>query len=228
MNERLGGTSGPPGRPWAVVTDFDGTMITEDVSLLVLRFFALDGWQELDRRAESGEMPMEESLREQYSLVRAASRSEILRKVRSHYRMRDGVHALAARCRADGVPVIVVSAGLDFCIRDVLHRFRVEPDELICPRTRLMRNGISISFPPFRSPSHDFKEEAVRRLQREGFRTAYFGDGYSDFHAAERADVVFAVKGSALERRCERTGVRFTPFRSYARALDTLRRSQPR
>ncbi len=201
---------------WAVITDFDGTVIMSDVSLLVLRRFGLPGWKEYDRRLEAGEMQLVPSLRAQYAMVRADSKSEVLRYARRHYRLRDGFADLAESRRAKRVTLTVVSAGLDFCIEDALGRFNLEVDRLVCPRSKFTRKGIGVAFPPSRIRTRNFKESVVAEYQTKGIRCVYVGDGYSDFYPATRADAVFAVAGSVLERECRKNGVRFTPFASFA------------
>jgi HAD superfamily phosphoserine phosphatase-like hydrolase len=205
-----------------VITDFDGTIVTKDLSLLVLERFGLPGWREYDQRLEMGEMSIEPSLRAQYGMVRAGSKTEVLRYARRHSKLRDGFADLSRACGARGVALVVVSAGLDFCIEDALRKFRLKVDRLVCPRSKFTPNGIEVAFPPARPDSRNFKESVVADFAARGVRSVYAGDGYSDFYPASRADKVFAVADSVLARECMKNGVRFTPFTNFRQMLGVV------
>lgn len=206
----------------AVITDFDGTVVMSDISLLVLERFGLPGWEEYDRRLEAGEMSLERSLRAQYAMIRAESKDEVLRYARRHYRLREEFADFARSCRANGVALVVVSAGLDFCIEDALGRLDIKVDRIVCPKSEFTMRGIKVAFPKFRNHSRNFKESVVAEFEKRGIWSIYVGDGYSDLYPATRADAVFAVIGSVLERECKKNSVAFTPFASFGQILELV------
>ncbi len=204
------------------LTDFDGTVIKEDIPLQVLRRFALPGWEAYDERLQSGLISLESCLRAQYAMIRAPSAAEILRFARGHYELREGFAEFAMKCRGKGVKLVLVSAGLDFCIRDVVGRHGLALDRLVCPKSRFDAGGIKVEFPAFRSPARNFKEGAVLEYRMAGKRCIYVGDGYSDLYPSSSADAVFAVRGSVLETECRKNGVAFSSFESFESVSELL------
>jgi 2-hydroxy-3-keto-5-methylthiopentenyl-1-phosphate phosphatase len=215
-------TKTPRGAKTAVLTDFDGTVVTKDLAYMALEAFARPGWKEFDDDLEAGRITLESSLRSQYGLVRAGSVSEILEAVRPHYQLREGFAQLAKACRLRCVPLVMVSAGLDFCIRDALSTLGVGVDRLVCPRSKLTSRGIKVEFPAFARPARNFKEEVVLEYRRQGTTTVYAGDGYSDFYPASKADTAFAVRGSVLERQCKANGIHCVTFEDFGDVLPTI------
>ncbi len=200
----------------AVFTDFDGTVVTEDLALLALRRFASPGWEEFDRLSVSGALSLEQALSAQYAMIRAGSASEIVSYLRRHYQLREGFPELSETCRENGIPLVVLSAGLDFCIWDALSRLGARVDKVVCPKSMFSPNGIAVRFPHFSPRFRNFKEAAVEEYRRNGLRFVYAGDGPSDLYPAMKAEVAFAVAGSALEKQLSKNGTRFASFESFS------------
>lgn len=67
------------------------------------------------------------------------------------------------------------------------------------PKTTIVGNGIGFEFPKLLDKaSVNFKDDLVRFHKKEGHKTIYIGDGFSDFPAARVADFAFAIKESRL------------------------------
>jgi 2-hydroxy-3-keto-5-methylthiopentenyl-1-phosphate phosphatase len=202
---------------WAVLTDFDGTIAEQDLAEVILARFADPEWKQYNERLSEGRLSVEESVTGQYSMIEARTQKEMVEYARSVYRLRPGFGEFLAECRSRGIPFAIVSAGLDFCIRDTFRTSGLPLPRLICPRSSFVPlKGVTLTFPRRRSAiSRDFKDDAVIGYRRGGYRVVYVGDGAGDINAADRADIVFAVKGSRLERMCVGRKIPYRPMSTF-------------
>lgn len=217
--------------PLALVLDFDGTVVDRDIGDEIADRFGPSDWRELDRRCVTGEMALPDMQRLVWPRV-TGGRDAILAFVDEVARFRPGFEALVARARERGARVVVASAGFDFYIDRILARLGPlrAAIEVISNRGRFLEGapGIDIDFPHARSTTCAFrcavcKGAVVDRMRGAGLRTIFCGDGGSDGCAAGRADVLYAVAGSRLARRCEEAGVPYRPFESFVEVMPALR-----
>jgi 2-hydroxy-3-keto-5-methylthiopentenyl-1-phosphate phosphatase len=198
---------------WAVLCDFDGTIMKDDVAELILRRFAKTGWERFNDLLATGKITVEDCVSEQYAMIRASSAEEVVDYASRLNRLRPGFKEFLRHSRRHNVAFVVVSAGIDFCIRDAFRIKGIEMPQLVSPASTLIpMRGLRLVFPKRRfSKSRDFKEDTVMDFKARGHRVVYVGDGSGDANAAERSDAVFAVRGSMLQKAC---GERRTPHRA--------------
>ncbi len=60
-----------------VVSDFDGTMLLEDTSVVVLNQFGEEGWERFDSLVRDGKMTLNEAIRVQFGMIKAASKGSL-------------------------------------------------------------------------------------------------------------------------------------------------------
>jgi HAD superfamily phosphoserine phosphatase-like hydrolase len=196
-----------PGAPKKVIAaDFDGTLLQNDLAEQVLGRFARNGWERYDALLADGKITLEECMRNQYSMIEIGSRKEVIEYVDTYCVFRPGVRRLISVCGDKGIDFVVVSAGLDFCIRYAFKRNGIQLPRLICPKSSLKRRGgLGVSFPPRSFPgSADYKESFVLSCRSAGMSVTFVGNGMGDLHAAISADEVFAIKDSTLDLMCDR------------------------
>lgn len=184
---------------YVVLCDFDGTIVDIDTAVFVLEEFADPVWKVYDEQFERGEMTLEECLQKQFATVKA-SKQEIKKQLDGAAELRQGFEELVDHCHQLAIPVVVVSAGLDFVIDHLLQQYGLKDLlERHGPKTTITDNGIRFTFPKLDDQaSVNFKDDFVRLQKGHGKEVVYVGDGYSDYPAAKIADVAFAIKGSAL------------------------------
>lgn len=184
------GSERKPRTRWAVLSDFDGTIVTEDLGLELLKAFADPGWEELERAYEAGEIDLQECLSGQFALIRRP-RAELEAFVGQRAQVRPGFAELTYFCRQQNIPFLIVSGGLDFYIQQVLDSVGLGNLDYLAARTRFTPQGIEVALPS--ADGHaDFKVAVVRQQQGTGYRVAYIGDWITDYRAAQVADFVFA------------------------------------
>ncbi|MGH9430963.1 MAG: MtnX-like HAD-IB family phosphatase [Terriglobia bacterium] len=216
-----------------IFCDFDGTITEVDATDQILTQLAHPSWRDVEQEWTRGLIGSRECLERQMALVEATP-AEINALIDAI-----PVDPYFARfdrlARRSGIPLYVVSDGLDNVIRRALRKAGVR---------RALRNGSSffssalrfeggrlrISF-PHGSPdcTHGCatcKPALMERQARGRYRVIYIGDGLSDRFAVERADVIFAKR--QLLAYCRHRGVNahvFETFRDIIRALPELMES---
>ncbi|MGD0057512.1 MAG: HAD-IB family phosphatase [Methanomassiliicoccales archaeon] len=211
-----------------VLCDFDGTTVNIDTAEYTLEKLAEGNWKTLDERLDSGEMPLEECMRQQFMMVKA-SRKRIVDALDIVVQVRPGFEDLVEHCRSKDIPLTIASAGLDFYIRHFLSQRGLQGKVgLVVPRVSVTRNGLRFAFPELRDPSSvSFKDDLVRHYKKQGKTVVYVGDGTTDFNAARIADLPFAVIGSKLAVLLSKHGIphnEFMDFRDIVEALKNLER----
>lgn len=122
---------------------------------------------------------------------------------------------LVRRCKRDGIPIVVLSSGIQPLIERALAREGISDVPVYANDVDPSSDGWTMRFRDESDNGHD-KAAAVRALQRDGYRVVFVGDGHSDFDAGLTADVCFAKRGHALERFLQSRGATYEPFSTFA------------
>jgi len=205
--------------PWAIVCDFDGTALTEDLGdLVAYRFAGVDNYRAAADEYQRGAFPFSVLLAKVFAPI-TASREEIATFARATAVLRPGFEALVEACRASGRPFLVVSSGLDAYIEPVLERLPPalrRHVEVRANRAETSPAGLAVSCHGADCGFCGFcKGDVVRELQAAGNKVVLCGDGTGDRHAADAADHVFARAGSSLVRYCAERGIRHDVFETF-------------
>ena len=212
------------GAPWAVVCDFDGTAVTEDIGDQVsIHFAGHDVWRAAEDRYRAGETTFAELLQAIFAPI-TASADEIAGWARRRAVLRTGFERFVSRCQEAAIPFLLVSAGLDVYIHAVLERLPPELHahvEVRSNRARCSPRGLTVEFHGQGGGCGRCgfcKGTVVDELRARGHRVAMCGDGTADRCAAEKADLVFAR--GRLPHYCDELGVPYTPFEDFDQILE--------
>jgi 2-hydroxy-3-keto-5-methylthiopentenyl-1-phosphate phosphatase len=210
--------------PWAIVCDFDGTALTEDLGDQVAFHFAgEDVYRAAAARYQAGELNFGDLLERVFGPIRATP-EEIAVFARGRAIWRPGFEAFLDACRQAGRPFLVVSAGLDVYIDPVVQGLSPELRahvEVRANRATCSAEGLAVTFHGEDCGFCGFcKGNVVRELQALGHRVALCGDGTGDRHAADAADHVFARAGSSLVRYCAERGIAHDVFETFHEVME--------
>ena len=204
-----------PAAAWAVFVDFDGTISDLDTfDVLVEHFAGRAAWDATQRGLDDGTMSLRDVLALQASYVRAPY-DDVSAFLRGRVRLDPAFAGFAKWCAERAIPLTVVSSGIERIIRDRL----VDLDLGTLP---VVANGIEADPAGWRIvfrdpvPNGTDKAAVVRAAASAGTRTAFVGDGRSDYAAALAADVRFARRDFPLAAHLRQRGIAFTPFDSFA------------
>ena len=203
-----------------IFVDFDGTVSLEDTTDVILERFADPDWRKIEAEWLAGHIGSRECLARQIDLVRASPGD--LDTVVEDVPLDPHFPELVALCRAHGVPLTVVSDGLDRMITKMLARAGVDVPVLANHLEWRGNNRWRLAFPHLnggcRSEAGNCKCAALTK--EPGTLRILIGDGRSDFCAAESADLVVA-KG-ALAEHCQRNDLSYIVFGNFAGATTLL------
>jgi len=214
--------------PWAIVCDFDGTALTDDLGdRVALRFAGEANYRRAEDDYRAGAFPFGELIRRIFAPI-TASPDEIAAYARSTAVLRPGFERFLEACREGGRPFLVVSSGLDAYVEPVLDLLPPALRAHLEVRTNRAGFGPAGLEVAFHGSDCGFcgfcKGNVVRELQAAGHKVAVLGDGSGDRHAAEAADAVFTRKGSSLERWCAARPLRHDVFETFDEVIERFPR----
>lgn len=214
-------------RPCAAETeifcDFDGTITRVDATDAVLEAFALPRWREWEQRWVQGEITSQECLSRQVELIRA--NQDILAGFVARLPIDEGIVILDRRCAEHGIPLTIVSDGIDFLVEAVLRQHDLLHLPVFSNHLRWDEQGVpSLSFPfssqDCASGAGTCKCSLTLASQPFSGRRVYIGDGRSDQCVSGKIQTVFA-KGS-LQDWCELNGISSIPFETLTDVVERL------
>jgi 2-hydroxy-3-keto-5-methylthiopentenyl-1-phosphate phosphatase len=207
-----------------VLCDFDGTITTIDTAEFILARFAQGNWRLFERQFENGEITLEECLNKEFSLMRV-SEEQILEELKNVVTFRPSFKKLAEYCKENRIPLIIVSAGLDFVINHFLKlNSCLNLVEVHAAKTAFSADGIRFTFPTlFDRTSDNFKHDMVRHHKSQGRKIVYVGDGSADYAAAKDADYSFAIEGSRLAKLCISRGIPCRNIIDFQDVIEAIR-----
>jgi 2-hydroxy-3-keto-5-methylthiopentenyl-1-phosphate phosphatase len=205
-----------------VFVDFDGTISVGDTTDLILERFADPSWQAIEADWVTGRIGSRECLARQIDLIRATP--EALDAFAKGSAIDPHFADFAALCATHGLPVSIVSDGLDRIATSMLARAGLHLPIVANHLEWLGDDRWRLGFPHARE---DCRASAghckcATLAAAPSVLRVLVGDGRSDFCAASAADLVIA-KG-ALAHYCGRNRIPFEPFTDFAGATAVLAR----
>jgi 2-hydroxy-3-keto-5-methylthiopentenyl-1-phosphate phosphatase len=208
-----------------ILVDFDGTIVRDDATDLILERFALPEWRMIEDDWSAGRIGSRECLARQIDLVRATERD--LADLIDGLEIDPAFSDFAALCQDAGFDIVIASDGLDRVIAAVLARFGFD---LPYVSNRLVNTGADrwrVDFPNFDRACGPVSGTCKCAVSgRATSPTLLIGDGHSDFCAATQAKWVLA-KGQ-LAHHCRQSAIPHVPITGFADAIDVLRLLFPR
>ncbi len=174
--------------------DFDGTIIRNNLSVLIREHFAPDAWRAIETDYLEGRITVEESNRRQFALIKEP-KGRLQEFVRDHIDLRQGFSEFATCCETKKNHLVIVSSGLDFYIEVVLSELGMSDIEIYCGRTEFSEKGIMVSYHAHNGNTieYGFKISYLNWLKWRDKSIIYIGDGLSDLEAVRNANYVFAT-----------------------------------
>ncbi|NOT24287.1 MAG: MtnX-like HAD-IB family phosphatase [Nitrospiraceae bacterium] len=206
-----------------VYCDFDGTITCVDATDAVLETFALPAWRDWEQRWVNGEITSQECLSRQVELIRTDR--ETLIQFAGDLPIDEGIIALDRQCAKEGVPLTIVSDGIDLLVEAVLRRHNLLHLPVYSNHLRWDNAGRpSLSFPfavqECESGAGTCKCALTLSADSSPSRTVYIGDGRSDQCVSAKMQTLFA-KG-ALRKWCEAQGIACLPFETLAEVAERI------
>lgn len=208
-----------------IVTDFDGTLMHEDVGDELMEALGVvrePVMQEAVRRYRNKEIGSKGWIEAAYPFL--AKRQAEVDAVIAGVRLRHGAKRFLRFCADRDLPVTVLSDGMAYYIETILRREGIRPHRTIANPIRYREDGGYELGLQNRNRACDWcgccKAEAVRSIKQDGSLVVYIGDGSSDYYGSAFADWVFAR--GALANYLQQEGAFYFPFDSFDDVLRTI------
>lgn len=209
----------------ALVTDFDGTLMHQDVGDELMEALGIIGhpsMREAVRRMNLGEVGSTAWIRAGYGQMEG--RQAEVDAVIGRMQPRKGAAELFAFCREQRIPITILSDGMEYYIRKLTAKFGLMPDRIIANPIRYEADGsYRLGFQNDNEACRwcgCCKAGYVRGLKEQGWRVVYIGDGSSDVYGSAFADWTFAR--ASLARHLRSCGEPFFPFETMHDVLELL------
>jgi len=204
-----------------VFVDYDGTITDRDTfDALVRRAVGAGFWNELGVRLASGKMTVRQALHEEAALIRG-SLDDADAFLARETQIDPTFASFARRCARAGIPLAILSSGIEPLIGRALARAGMSHVPLRANGVHPLESGWKMIFRDDSDNGHD-KARDVRAAAARGAHTIFIGDGHSDFEAATIADRRFAKAGRSLGAHLRAQGVAFTEFDRFAQIETAL------
>lgn len=200
-----------------IVLDFDGTVTQKDIGDEICDRFAPPAWRDIDAAWVRNEISLPDAQRKMWALARA-ERPEALAYAAEIGHLRPGLDALLAAARRNGATLWLASGGFDFYIEALLGPRLAVFERRYFNTTRFVEGRIEVDFPHAELACGRCavcKGKVCDLARATGRSIVFIGDGASDRCAIGRADTLFAVRGSLLERACAERGVACRAFDTF-------------
>ena len=212
-----------PRREWTIQCDFDGTINLSDVTDTLLQRFGRPGWQELEEAWEQGRIGSRDCMQGQVALM-DMSREEFEAEL-AGMRIDPGFPAFVAEAQRLGIPVQVISDGLDAAIHSILARhglghLPVIANHLVQDAPRQWMLHTPWSNPQCTKASANCKCSRLAAQRETSRKVLFVGDGSSDFCVSGKADFVLAK--DRLVEHCRRNGIAHAAFTDFHEATALL------
>lgn len=207
-----------------IICDFDGTITRQDTTDRVLEALAPPAWRDLEDRWVTGAITAADCMRGQIAQV-GGSQAD-LDAVLDGAELDPGFCDFVAWCDHSGLPVSVVSDGVDYFIHRILARHGLQRLPVIANRLGGEPGAWKLEQPWSRAGcaggSGVCKCAAAGPWEAARETTIFVGDGRSDFCVSAKPDLLFA-KGSLAAYAAAREQA-FLPFDTFHDVTLTLRR----
>ncbi|MGV3344281.1 MtnX-like HAD-IB family phosphatase [Enterobacteriaceae bacterium LUAb1] len=205
---------------WAILCDFDGTISFRDVTDTLLMRFGQPGWDTLEQQWLSGEIGSQSCMSGQIALLDMTR--EDLDMCLADIAIDPDFKQFVAVAQRFGIPLSIVSDGLDYAIQRILKLNGLHNLPIIANHLKqISERRWQLSF-PYKN-RHCHKASGVCKCavaQHTTSRVLLVGDGRSDFCVATQADYVLAK--SSLTEECRRQNIPHTAFHNFSDATHIL------
>lgn len=199
--------------------DFDGTVVTDDVTDLVLERFALPEWRDIEARWEAGLINSAECMQAQIRLIQAGR--EEIDAFLEQVEIDPGFKDFKQFCDRHEIQLVIVSDGVDYFIQRILALHSISGIRIIANRLVETEAGFDLDF-PYARPDCRVAAGVCKCAVLEGSGPhLYVGDGRSDFCVAHSANMVFAKH--KLAAYCRRKAIPHVVYSDFFDVLDAMR-----
>ncbi|WLR53711.1 2-hydroxy-3-keto-5-methylthiopentenyl-1-phosphate phosphatase [Mesobacillus subterraneus] len=208
-----------------IFCDFDGTVTEKDNIIAIMNQFGPEGWDDIKESVLDRTISIREGVGKMFSLLPVTLLEEIIDFAVKNARIRSGFQEFLDYASEEGIPVYIVSGGIDFFIEPIIQQFGPIAG-IYCNGSDFSGKTIKIEWPNScdEQCSNDCgccKPSIMRKLEKSGSYKIVIGDSVTDLEAAKQADFVLAR--DYLKDKCEEWEVAHTSFETFYDCIEALK-----
>lgn len=206
--------------------DFDGTITENDNIIAIMKQFAPPEWEALKDDILAERLSVQEGVGKMFSLLPSALKDEIVDFLLSTARLREGFREFVAFTKEKGIPLYIVSGGIDFFVYPMLDGL-IDKERIFCNGSDFSSEMIRITWPhacdgKCQNGCGCCKPSLLRKLARPDGHHVVIGDSITDLAVAKQADYVLAR--DFLLKKCQELDLPHAPFTTFFDVVDHLQR----
>ncbi|WP_404350872.1 2-hydroxy-3-keto-5-methylthiopentenyl-1-phosphate phosphatase [Sutcliffiella horikoshii] len=211
-----------------IFCDFDGTITNSDNIIAIMKKFAPEEWDEIKNQVLSQEISIKNGVGKMFALLPSEKKEAITKYILVHAEIREGFKEFVAFTKEEGIPLYIVSGGIDFFVEPLLEGL-IEEANIYCNRSDFSGEKINILWPHACDAYCDndcgcCKPSIIRKLAETNTYKIVIGDSITDLEAAKLADQVIAR--DFLIKKCEEHSIAFSPFETFYDVMDILKKRE--
>ncbi|WP_059173741.1 2-hydroxy-3-keto-5-methylthiopentenyl-1-phosphate phosphatase [Bacillus sp. FJAT-27445] len=210
-----------------IYCDFDGTITEKDNIISIMKTFAPPEWEPIKDQILSGETSIRKGVGELFSLLPSSEKGQIAEFAIEQAKIREGFGEFVAFTRKVGIPLYIISGGIDFFVEPVISQYGPF-NGVFCNSADFSGERIHILWPNSCDEGCGnncgcCKPSVIRRLGHGGdYFKIVIGDSITDLEAAKQADFVLAR--DLLKEKCEEWGLPHAPFDNFHDCLAWIKK----
>jgi 2-hydroxy-3-keto-5-methylthiopentenyl-1-phosphate phosphatase len=208
-----------------IYCDFDGTITESDNIIAIMKQFAPLEWVGIKDLILSRQISVSEGVGKLFSLLPSSKKKEITEFAIENAKIRPGFKEFAGYVREKGIPLYIVSGGIDFFVLPILAEY-APFDGVYCNHSDFSGETINILWPHECDSSCNndcgcCKPSIMRKLNnpKESFKIV-IGDSVTDLEAAKHADFVLAR--DLLQEKCVEWGINHQGFHTFFDCIEEI------
>ncbi|OQM44207.1 2-hydroxy-3-keto-5-methylthiopentenyl-1-phosphate phosphatase [Anoxybacillus sp. UARK-01] len=211
-----------------IFCDFDGTITNNDNIIAIMKQFAPPQWESIKEDVLAQRCSVQAGVGAMFSLLPSRLKEEITSFILGTAQIRDGFREFVSFTKERGIPLYVVSGGIDFFVYPLLEGL-IEKDAIFCNGSDFSGETIRITWPyacddHCRNGCGCCKPSLLRKLATPEATKIVIGDSVTDLAVAQLADHVIAR--DFLLQKCAELDLTHTPFTTFFDVIESLKRME--
>jgi 2-hydroxy-3-keto-5-methylthiopentenyl-1-phosphate phosphatase len=209
-----------------IFCDFDGTITESDNIIAIMKKFAPPNWEAIKDQILSQKISISEGVGKLFSALPSDMKAEITSFAIENARIREGFAEFVEFTRSQGIPLYIVSGGIDFFVYPILEKYG--PFEgIYCNQADFSGDNIKILWPHecdslCQNNCGCCKPSIIRKLSNvEDNYNIVIGDSVTDLEAAKKADFVLAR--DLLLEKCVEWGINHKGFTTFHECIEAIK-----
>lgn len=209
-----------------IYCDFDGTITESDNIIAIMKKFAPPEWEGIKDQILSQEISIRQGVGGLFSLLPSDRREEITKFAIENAKIRAGFKEFTEFTREAGIPLYIVSGGIDFFVHPILSEYHPFAG-IYCNESDFSNSKIEILWPNECDPlcNNDCgccKPSIIRKLNHQNSFKIVIGDSVTDLEAAKHAEFVLAR--DLLQEKCQEWGINHHGFMTFFDCIEEIKK----